>query len=68
MLFDPASAKFFVLNATMAFLWRNCDGTKSLPDIAQALVEEFDGIDQPTAQNDLDAAARELSSLGLLRP
>ncbi len=66
MLFDPASAKFFVLNTTMAFLWRQCDGTKSLPDIASALVDEFEGVDPTTAQNDLGSAATELSSLGLL--
>lgn len=66
MLFDPASAKFFVLNTTMAFLWRQCDGMKSLPEIATALVDEFDGVDPSTAANDLGTAANELSSLGLL--
>jgi hypothetical protein len=68
MLFDPASAKFFVLNTTMAFLWRQCDGKKSLPEIVTALVDEFDGVDPATAKNDLGVAATELSSLGLLLP
>jgi hypothetical protein len=66
MLFDPVSAKFFVLNTTMAFLWRNCDGTRSLDDIATALTEEYDGVDLPTAETDLGAAAGELTGLGLL--
>jgi hypothetical protein len=66
MLFDPISAKFFVLNTTMAFLWRNCDGARSLADIAGALVEEYEGVDLVTAQTDVGAAAGELTTLGLL--
>ena len=66
MLFDPASAKFFVLNTTMAFLWRQCDGKKSLPEIATELADEFDGVDASTAAADVGTAASELSSLGLL--
>ena len=66
MLFDPVSAKFFVLNTTMAFLWRNCDGTRPLDEIATALADEYEGVDLSTAERDLSAAAGELFSLGLL--
>jgi hypothetical protein len=66
MLFDPSSAKFFVLNGTMAYLWRSCDGSKSLNQIATALVDEFSGVTSEEAWRDIEAAAAELHSLGLL--
>jgi hypothetical protein len=66
MLFDPASAKFFVLNETMAFVWRGCDGNASLDDIAGRLSEDFSGVDAEVALRDVQAAAGELASLGLL--
>jgi hypothetical protein len=66
MLFDPSSAKFFVLNGTMAYLWRSSDGSKSLSQIAIALAGEFSGVSSEQASRDLEAAAAELHSLGLL--
>src|SRR5262245_61416944 len=32
MLFDPKSGRFYMLNPTMAFLWKRCDGTRVLSD------------------------------------
>ena len=66
MLFDPAQSKFFVLNPTMAFVWKTCDGGTSLGDIATRLTEEFDGVDLEIALRDVHAAATELATLGLL--
>src|SRR6266849_3992653 len=45
MLFDPQTAKFYVLNGTMAFVWRNCNG-KSLNQIAESMEDEFSGVDR----------------------
>jgi hypothetical protein len=66
MLFDPANAKFFVLNETMSYVWRACDGTASLQDIAGKLTEEYSGVEADVAQRDVETAAAELTSLGLL--
>jgi len=66
MLFDPVNAKFFVLNETMSYVWRACDGSVSLQEIAGRLVEEYSGVETETAQRDVDSAAAELTSLGLL--
>lgn len=66
MLFDPANAKFFVLNETMSFVWRSCDGTVTLQEIAGKLAEEYSGVEPDTAQRDVESAASELASLGLL--
>jgi hypothetical protein len=66
MLFDPVQSKFFVLNPTMALVWKGCDGVASLADIAARLTEEFSGVELDVARRDVDAAAAELATLGLL--
>jgi hypothetical protein len=66
MLFDPANAKFFVLNETMSFVWRACDGGIPLSEIAGRLAEEYSGVDAAVAEHDVQTAASELASLGLL--
>lgn len=66
MLFEPTSAKFYVLNGTMAFVWRNCTGERTAADIAAELVEAFDGVDAQQALADVKGAVQELQTLGLI--
>lgn len=42
----------YTLNETGAFIWEQIDGVKSLEDIAEALVSEFE-TDRETAETDL---------------
>jgi hypothetical protein len=66
MLFDPSNSKFFVLNRTMAFVWRNCDGEISTSDILHAMSAEFAEFDPVAAESDLVGAVEELRSRGLI--
>jgi hypothetical protein len=66
MLFDGSAAKFFVLNQTMAFLWRHCDGTHSFGDVVERLCQDFSEVEPATAEADLRKALEELVSLGLV--
>jgi hypothetical protein len=66
MLFDPATSKFFVLNRTMAFLWRECDGQHTFEGLLGRLTEEFDGVDPTSSPEDVRQALVELTGLGLL--
>jgi Coenzyme PQQ synthesis protein D (PqqD) len=66
MLFDPTTSKFFVMNPTMAFLWRKCDGDQPLPAIVESLSKEFSGVDAAVAEAELRHAVDELVGLGLL--
>ena len=66
MLFDPQTSRFFVLNGTMAFIWRHCDGAKSAAEIADGLVRDFSGVDPAAARTDVRAAFDELISSGLV--
>jgi hypothetical protein len=66
MLFDPSRAQFFVLNRTMAFIWRRCDGAQGVDGLLAGLQEEFAGVEVEAAAADLHRALGELVSLGLV--
>jgi hypothetical protein len=66
MLFDPETSKFYVLNRTMAFVWRRCDGSHTPEQMLAGLQQEFADVEPDAAQADLRAALGELVSLGLV--
>lgn len=66
MLFDPGTSKFFVLNRTMAFIWRRCDGAHTREAMLAGLQEEFRGVTSGSAEAELRQALDELVSLGLV--
>ena len=67
MLFDPVSSKFYVLNRTMAFVWRECDGQKTVDSILERMTQSFRDVDLASAEKDLGAAVDQLLSLGLVQ-
>lgn len=66
MIFDPKSSRFFVLNRTMTFVWRRCDGAHGVAEMVDELRSEFADVDRATAEGDLKKALGELASLGLV--
>jgi hypothetical protein len=48
LLFNPDTNQVKVINATGLFIWKLCDGTKNLDEIAASLQEAFE--DAPTDQ------------------
>jgi hypothetical protein len=66
MLFDPVKSQFFVLNSTMAYLWRNCDGEKSLDSIVESIPTAFADADANIAAKEMRAAVDELVGLGMV--
>jgi coenzyme PQQ synthesis protein D (PqqD) len=66
MLFDPETSKFYVLNRTMAFVWRECDGQKTEEAILERMTQSFQAVDRTSASKDLGAAVEQLVSLGLI--
>lgn len=66
MLFDPESSRFFVLNRTMAFIWRGWDGNLTPAAIVHRLSVEFEGVDPVAAEADVRGALEDMISKGLL--
>jgi hypothetical protein len=66
MLFDPRTSRFFVLNSTMSFVWRRCDGQHTVEAMAGELKAAFAGVEEEAAERDVRQALGELETLGLL--
>ena len=66
MLFDPETSRFFVLNRTMAFVWRHCDGELAWSRLVEGLTQEFRDVPPAAAEADLRRAVEELRGLGLV--
>jgi len=65
LLFNPASSQFYLLNGTMAYIWRNCE-TTSLDGLISGIGNTFEGADPSSAAEDIRTALAELLSLGLV--
>jgi hypothetical protein len=68
MLFDPVKSQFFVLNATMAYIWRNCDGEKSFERVIESVPGEFAESGSHPVAVEMKAALDKLIELGLVTP
>jgi hypothetical protein len=68
MLFDPAQGRFFVLNRTMATIWRRCDGEHDFDGLLDVMRSEFEGAEPSLLVQDLRSALQELATLGLITP
>jgi hypothetical protein len=66
MLFHPDSSQFYVLNPTMAFIWRRCESLQSVETLIEDLTEAFEGVDRAVAAEDVRNACQELISRGLV--
>jgi coenzyme PQQ synthesis protein D (PqqD) len=66
MLFDPQTSRFFVLNRTMAFVWRRCGGNHTVARMLADITQEFEGVDPEVAVTDLEKSIEELVTMGLV--
>lgn len=63
MLFDPETSKFYVLNQTMAYVWKNWDGDAG--SLATKMEQDFANAEPSQLSADVDAALSDLRELGL---
>jgi Coenzyme PQQ synthesis protein D (PqqD) len=66
MLFDPDKSQFYVLNRTMAYVWRNCEGDRSLDRIVESVPRSFADADRHPVAAEMKAALEELLALGIV--
>jgi PqqD family protein of HPr-rel-A system len=65
LLYDPRSGQAYVLNATGAYLWSLCDGSRTLCSLARALAASY-ALAYPDALADVRDHLDELQAAGLL--
>lgn len=66
MLFDPDTSQFFVLNPTMAYVWKSCDGTKTIDVIVNSIRDEFENVSEVPVETEMRHALAQLFDLGLV--
>ena len=66
MLFEPEKSQFYVLNSTMAYLWRSCDGANSLDRIVESIPGKFAEAEGHPIAKEMKAALDELLALGMI--
>jgi len=66
MLFDPVTSRFFVLNRTMAYVWRTCETARGVNALIDGLQQEFSEVEANAARRDVERALEELIEAGLL--
>ena len=66
MLFDPVKSQFYVLNSTMAYLWRHCEGEFDLEGIVKSVPAEFALSEGAPVAADMKAGLDELLALGMI--
>jgi hypothetical protein len=66
MLFDPVKSEFYVLNSTMSYLWRRCEGELDMEGIVKSIPENFALADGAPIAADMKAGLDELLALGMI--
>lgn len=66
LLFDGAANKFFVMNASAAFLWEQLGEPKAEEALAVKMCESFSGVAIDRARADVRATVKQMVDLGLL--
>jgi hypothetical protein len=66
LLLDTEAGQIHQLNPTASLIWRCCDESESIAEIAQRLVDEFD-VEWGVAMEDVAATLRRLRSLNLVQ-
>jgi hypothetical protein len=66
LLFDGKANKFFVMNASAAFLWEQLSEPASVEALAEKMRASFHGVDDSQALSDVQQTVRMMLDLGLL--
>lgn len=61
----PADSRMHTMNEVGTWLWTHADGSRSVDQLAEALVEDFE-VDLETARRDLVAFVEDLEQKGIL--
>lgn len=66
LLFDAEGGATHAVNATAAFIWNLCDGTRTVDQICSDVAEYYDA-DADLVRRDVEALLGEFLRLGLLQ-
>lgn len=66
LLFNPDTDQIIVLNHTAFFIWQQCDGERSLPDIIQAVADHFDEVPEEEMADQVTTYVSKMAASGFI--
>lgn len=66
VLYTATDNRIIVLNQTAAFIWKLADGEKTVEEIADELVREYENVAREKALKDVHRVIQNLESKGLV--
>jgi len=66
LLFNPDTNQVRVINTTGLFIWKRCDGKKSLPAIVASIKKEFEEVPAPEVSGQVEAFVADMRANGFL--
>lgn len=66
MVLEPGSRKFCALNETSSLLWARLGEPASTDELAQYIVDHFQGVTLAQARGDVESLVAEMTSLGIV--
>jgi hypothetical protein len=67
VLLNPENGRYYGLNKVGRAFWEKADGSRSLTEISDLLLTEFE-VERPRLMKDLDALMETLTENGLITP
>lgn len=66
MLHDSGTGALHVINRTADFVWRSCDGSHTIGDIAKLLADEFETLEGTDVKKDVEEVIQSFVDKGVL--
>ena len=66
LLFNPDTNQIRVLNPTGLFLWKNCDGTREIEDLVEALRAAFESVPEGEVQGQVTSFMEDMVANGFI--
>ena len=60
LVFNPETDRILVLNPTAFFVWKQCDGSRTMADIVQTVADKFEGVPQDEMESQVATYINEM--------
>jgi len=68
VVLEPNGRKFCALNATSTLIWTRLKEPASVEQLAQHIVDNYQGINEPDARRDAEVILQEMTALAIVIP
>lgn len=66
LVFSPDTERILVFNPTAFFIWKQCDGNRSIKDIVQTVADHFENVPHDEMEKQITTYVTEMVSAGFI--